>query len=353
MKPAMTSEPDTLPSTLRTARIERGLSQAELAARAGISRQSLGAIEAGRVDPALSVVRAIAKALDLGLDALVGASTEPAALPVEHERPTQAGLRVVLGRGPHGWIAFPIDGADGDAAEPADALVRDDGAVDLLDERAGHLEETLVLPGCTPLLGLAARRLGARTTWLHRNSADALRLLGSGKTLLAGVHGTPRASKLSGPRTGRTRVALTRWETGLVMRPGTRVRTLMDLAKRGTRVAVREAEAQTRHLLDELIQAAGLDPSTTLGHTVVLRSHLTLARAVQLGAADVAFAPRSAALALGLAFVPLATERFDLVLANGAERDPRVTRLLDIIRTPAFRREASALGYEPTAASDP
>lgn len=353
MKPMMTSPLDTLPSTLRTIRIERGLSQAELAARAGISRQSLGAIEAGRVDPALSVVSAIAKALDLSLDALVGAPTEPAALAVEHEHPSQPGRRVVLGRGSHGWVAFPIDGADGDPVEPADALVRDDGAVELLDQRAGHLDETLVLPGCTPLLGLAARRLGARTTWLHRNSADALRLLGSGKTLVAGVHGTPRAVKPPGPRSGRARVAMTRWETGLVMRPGARIRTLMDLAKRGTRVAVREPEAQTRHLLDELIQAAGLDPSATLVHPLVLRSHLDLARAVLLGAADVAFAPRAAALALGLTFVPLATERFDLVLAHGAERDPRVTRLLDLIRTPAFRREASALGYEPTAASDP
>ncbi|HXN82815.1 MAG TPA: helix-turn-helix domain-containing protein, partial [Myxococcales bacterium] len=46
---------ERLETSLRRARVERGLSQAGLAAQAGISRQALGALEAGRSLPSTAV----------------------------------------------------------------------------------------------------------------------------------------------------------------------------------------------------------------------------------------------------------------------------------------------------------
>lgn len=47
---------------LRVLRAERGWSQAELAQRLGVSRQTVNAIETGRYDPSLPLAFALAKA---------------------------------------------------------------------------------------------------------------------------------------------------------------------------------------------------------------------------------------------------------------------------------------------------
>ncbi|MCI8424493.1 MAG: helix-turn-helix transcriptional regulator, partial [Adlercreutzia sp.] len=46
---------------LKTARMEAGLSQTDLAERVGATRQTIGLIEAGRYDPTLKLCTAICK----------------------------------------------------------------------------------------------------------------------------------------------------------------------------------------------------------------------------------------------------------------------------------------------------
>ena len=48
---------------LKTARMEAGLSQTDLAERVGATRQTIGLIEAGRYNPTLKLCTAICKAL--------------------------------------------------------------------------------------------------------------------------------------------------------------------------------------------------------------------------------------------------------------------------------------------------
>jgi molybdate-binding protein len=60
---------------------------------------------------------------------------------------------------------------------------------------------------------------------------------------------------------------------------------------------------------------------------------------------------RSAALAYGLDFVPLAEERFDLVIPRELLQDARVTRLLEALTSGSFRREMESLGCWPRAAA--
>jgi transcriptional regulator with XRE-family HTH domain len=49
--------------TIRKLRLEAGLSQAALAERADLSREYVNKIEAGKYDPPLSTINALAKAL--------------------------------------------------------------------------------------------------------------------------------------------------------------------------------------------------------------------------------------------------------------------------------------------------
>jgi len=55
---------------LKLARVEHNLTQAELAEKVGVTRQTIGLIENGRYNPTLSLCIAIAKALDKTLNNL-------------------------------------------------------------------------------------------------------------------------------------------------------------------------------------------------------------------------------------------------------------------------------------------
>src|SRR5918999_356488 len=74
---------------VRRLRKERGLTQEEVARRAGLTLNSYGDIERGHVrDPHLSSLEAIAQALGVSIEALVA---EEAAVPLA-EAPTETGL---------------------------------------------------------------------------------------------------------------------------------------------------------------------------------------------------------------------------------------------------------------------
>jgi putative transcriptional regulator len=53
---------------LRLLRAERGWSQADLATRLGVSRQTVNAIETGRYDPSLPLAFAIARLFDSAIE---------------------------------------------------------------------------------------------------------------------------------------------------------------------------------------------------------------------------------------------------------------------------------------------
>ena len=59
----MAPSPSQVGKTIRKLRREKGLSQATLANRAGLSREYVNKIEAGKYDPPLSTLNALAKAL--------------------------------------------------------------------------------------------------------------------------------------------------------------------------------------------------------------------------------------------------------------------------------------------------
>lgn len=61
---------ENMPSKMKLARIEKGLTQAELAEKVNATRQTIGLIENGKYNPSLNLCIAIAKALNKTLDDL-------------------------------------------------------------------------------------------------------------------------------------------------------------------------------------------------------------------------------------------------------------------------------------------
>ena len=72
---------------------------------------------------------------------------------------------------------------------------------------------------------------------------------------------------------------------------------------------------------------------------------MSVASAVASGLADAGMGIRAAARALHLDFVPVAKERYDLIIPEAHRHDPKVERLLAIIEhDPSFRSTVEGLG---------
>ncbi len=57
-------------NSLKLARVERGMTQSELSELAGVTRQTIGLIEAGRYNPTLKLCLLLARITGKSLDAL-------------------------------------------------------------------------------------------------------------------------------------------------------------------------------------------------------------------------------------------------------------------------------------------
>ena len=73
-------------------------------------------------------------------------------------------------------------------------------------------------------------------------------------------------------------------------------------------------------------------------------THMNVAAAVLSGRADCALGVRAAAVALGLDFIPVGVEQYDLVVAKAWADDERMQALLEVIRSPEFREAVTAMG---------
>ncbi len=348
-----------IPNHVRELRESRRWSQAQLAARSALTRQSIGAIEAGRAVPGVDVALRLASALSCSVETLFSSHTATR-LSAEADTPAHIG-RVALARLHGRWVAYPLStqlhlAADGLATRQRGSRVTVETIRPLEMAR-----ETIVLMGCAAGLGLLSDRLNAhggvgRFLWFSRSSSDALGALAARRTHIAGVHLVDGASgEANLTDVGRSIrdesvavITLGSWEAGLVLASDQagRIRAVADLTRRGLRLALREPGSGARRLLDRELERAGIPLSSLRALNAPLEGHLDVARAIALGAADAGIATRDAALSFDLPFVALAEERYDLVIPLQHLEQPSVQRLLDAMTAGPFRRELSALGYD-------
>lgn len=360
----------TIACSLRQRRSTVGLSQRELAARVGVSRQALVAIEAGRQIPSTSLALQLARALRCTVEDLFALPGGPSLRASLAEPDATGRSRVVLGRVDGRWAAHGI----ADDTHPGDGLVvgrpkdarADEVTIELLADPA-RLEHNVLVAGCAPLLGVLAGRLGQRyehasATWIPANSGRAVELLGRGLVHVAGLHlveaGTPGGHaglvRERFPDHATTIVNLTCWRQGLVVAPGNplAIRGLDDLVRPALRFARREPGAGAHELVRRHFDERGVDAAAwTQGP--LASGHAEVARLVRWGVADAGVAIEAAALAEGLEFIALTEERFDLLVPRARVDTAPVARLLDLIDKPAFRAEASRLrGYDLSSAGE-
>jgi putative molybdopterin biosynthesis protein len=125
------------------------------------------------------------------------------------------------------------------------------------------------------------------------------------------------------------------------------LRGIEDLVRDDVGFINRQRGAGTRILLDYHLRQAGLRPDQVRGYEREEYTHMAVAVNVLSGSADTGLGVYSAARALGLDFVPLARERYDLVIPRHFAGDHRMMALLALLQNPEFKSAIEALGgYE-------
>lgn len=291
--------------------------------------------------------------------------------------PSRLGLeefvRVTLGRVGSRVIASPL----GRGAGVITTLVRADGflripslseginageevEIELLRPE-GEIANTIVFSGSHDLsIGVLEDCLKRRAPELKISAANVgslggLLALSRGEAHVAGCHlldpktgayNLPDVARVLGRRSGVRIVNLVVREQGLIVAKGNpkRIRGLRDLVRPEVRYVNRQLGAGTRVLLDYKLKKLRIRPEAIDGYEREEFTHMAVASAVASGLADCGLGVRSAAAALGLHFIPVEREDYDLVMRGDFAESARGRLLVDVIRSAEFQNAVLKLG---------
>jgi putative molybdopterin biosynthesis protein len=141
-------------------------------------------------------------------------------------------------------------------------------------------------------------------------------------------------------------VNLVHREQGLIVESGNpkSIHGLEDLGRAGVSFVNRQAGSGTRILLDWHLVQLGLEPAEINGYEREEYTHMAVAVAVLSSSADVGMGIRAAAQALTLDFIPVTTERYDLVIPAVHYDNSLVQSLLQVIASREFKDQVMKLG---------
>ena len=116
-----------------------------------------------------------------------------------------------------------------------------------------------------------------------------------------------------------------------------------DLVGKEVRFINRQSGAGTRVLLDIHLERLGIDKGLISGYEQEVCTHLEVGLSVLAGTTDVGIASIAIANFLGLDFVPITRERFDMVLDQGIFFEKAVQALMDVLHDSAFRQRVEGM----------
>jgi DNA-binding XRE family transcriptional regulator len=325
-------------SSLRERRLECGLTQTELAARAGVSRQLIAAVEAGHNTPAVDAALGLARALATTVEELFAHTPLGVVAALGDRLRDGAPLRV--GRVGDQLVAaeLPDHGISGASWAKPDGVL-ETGQLRLFP---GAAPAGVVLAGCDPALGVAEAMLhglGPRSLLaLSAPTGTALRALKRGRIHAAVVHGIP--TQLPQPPVPVIRWHLARWQVGLAIARHVRGDSIEAVLHGDVPVAQRDPAAASQQAFERATAKAGISRSR-IGPQAT--GHIDAARiAAALNGAAVT--TEAAARAFNLRFLALEDHTVEIWLAERWLDHPGITALGDLLTTTAFTDRITQFG---------
>jgi putative molybdopterin biosynthesis protein len=206
-----------------------------------------------------------------------------------------------------------------------------------------------------PLLEWALRESGSGLASLPEGSEAGLQRLARREVVAAAIHlhridGNDDAANITAVEAmpglhDAVVIAFARREQGLIVASGNplRLTDLRSVAERRARIALRPEGAGAQLLLMALLARAGLIPAALAKVMPPCPTGPDVAQAVRAGRADCGIATRAVARSADLDFVPLAWERFDVVLRQRDYFAAAQQALFGFLRTPSFAERAREL----------
>ena len=142
-------------------------------------------------------------------------------------------------------------------------------------------------------------------------------------------------------------------DLGILVRPGNpkSIETIADLSRLGVRIINRQVGSGTRHFLDQELSQGGIDSQQIAGYDVCMTTHIDVGLKILQGEADAGIATNTAAQMLGLDFVPLTREKFDILIPKDRFFTRGIQILMGIIGSREFRDRMETIGGYDTSES--
>jgi len=140
-----------------------------------------------------------------------------------------------------------------------------------------------------------------------------------------------------------------RRQQGLLVAKGNpeKIFSVSDLGKPKVKIANRPQGTGTRLLLDKKFEKAGIESTGIKGYGKELRSHMDVGLEILSGRADAGLAIKAVASLLGLDFIPLVWERYDLLILKEHFFEQGVQLFLGLLHEPEFKKIAEKFeGYD-------
>ena len=135
-------------------------------------------------------------------------------------------------------------------------------------------------------------------------------------------------------------------EQGLIVQRGNpkKIKGLKDLLRKDIAFINRQKGSGTRILLDHTLKTLLLEQSQIQGYEKEEYTHMAVASTVASGIVNAGLGILPAAKAMDLDFIPIAKERYDLVIPSIHFEDEKVQRVIQTIRSNEFKKMVSQMG---------
>jgi putative molybdopterin biosynthesis protein len=188
----------------------------------------------------------------------------------------------------------------------------------------------------------------------NTGSTDGLKALNMGYTDIAWSH-------LFDPKTGEYNVPflpnylpnvkpvvvnLFRRDLGFLVAPKNpfHIRGFEDLTQKGIRLINRQRGSGTRVLLDYHLKKLQIAPSKINGYEREVYTHFEVGLSILSKEADVGIATIAVSKLLGLPFIPITQESFDMILDQTTFFEKGIQAFIEILNSQEFRNRVERLG---------
>lgn len=228
------------------------------------------------------------------------------------------------------------------------------------DEAAHTAQNSVIISGQDITLDILANSIqaeGFRSLRDYNGSLNSLIAMYNGKNTIVSTHlfdGDTKEYNLPFIKrilTGHSYMVInlvSRW-AGFYVKLGNpkNIQTWEDLTAENISIINREKGSGARVLLDEQLRIHNISPKKINGYSTEETNHISVASAVAQGTADIGVGIEKAAKMVGVDFIPLIKESYDLVIMKTAEQRRLIETLLSILNSTDFKNKIKSIeGYD-------